>query len=69
MAGVSVRSAPYEASSVAGSPPIEMTRIGPWCAGDSRAYHQPTAAEEATATKKSAMMIAACHRRMALAGA
>src|SRR5215510_10918205 len=49
-------------------PSIEISTIGPWCAGDSRAYHQPTAAEAATAMKKSPMMSEASQGRVLACG-
>ena len=47
----------------AASPSTEIKTIGPWCGGDSRAYHQPIAAAPATATKNNVRMRVTCHWR------
>ena len=54
----------YTVSAELDRPSTASRTIGPWCGGDSRAYHHPTAAAPTAAEKTSVMMSVACQRRV-----
>src|SRR6185436_14217287 len=68
MAGAALVRAPYAVRLEVDSPSTANTTIGPWCGGDSRAYHHPTAAAPTAAVNTSVTMSVACQRRVRTRG-
>src|SRR5688572_18144613 len=62
MAGAALVRAPYAARALPDNPSMASSTTGPWRGGDSRAYHQPTAAAPTAAVQTSVMMRVACQR-------